>query len=368
LIGASPAGPPRPPTLKNGNEVYSPTILSSDSATSTAPAGPEEVGEGDVVRVDTSYVSVPVSVQDRLGRFVPNLKREDFTVFENGIEQKIDYFEPTEMPFTVALVLDTSPSTHFHLDQIKEAAIEFAKKLRPQDRVLIVSFNEKVLLLTEVTNDLNTIEAVIQNAYTGDSTRLYDAVDLTIRERLNKIKGRKAMVLFTDGVDTSSQQATYDSTLAEVEELDALIYPIQYDSSDYLRAMQNGTGTVTVVTTRRGVFGTTKSQQTYNVPLNGGLPIPGTRKEDYDRANQYLHELADRTAGRLYEANDTKQLEDAFAKIAEELRRQYSLGYYPKNNTADGSGKRQIRVKVRQPDLTVKARDSYTKSSANPSR
>ena len=357
--------------MKNAGEASpsSPTVLSSDAATPSAPAGPEEVSEGDVIRVDTSLVAVPVSVLDRLGRFVPNLKREDFTVFENGVEQKIDYFEPAEMPFTVALLLDTSPSTHFHLDEIKAAAIEFAKKLRPQDRVLIVSFNEQVLLLTEVTNDLNTIEAVVQqNAYTGNSTRLYDAVDLTIRERLNEIKGRKAIVLFTDGVDTSSQQATYNSTLAEVEELDALIYPIQYDSTDYLRAMQNGSGTVTVVTTRRGVFGTTTSQQTYKVPLNGGLPIPGTRKEDYDRANQYLHELADKTAGRLYEANDTKQLEEAFARIAEELRRQYSLGYYPKNDNGDGNGRRQIRVKVRQPDLAVKARDSYTKSSANPDK
>jgi VWFA-related protein len=234
--------------------------------------------------------------------------------------------------------------------------------------MLIISFNEEVLLLTEVTNDLNIIETVIQeNANTGNSTRLYDAVDLTIRERLNKIKGRKAIVLFTDGVDTSSQQATYNSTLGEVEELDALIYPIQYDTTDYLRAMQNaGSGTVTVVTTSRGPFGTTTSQRTYNTPLNGGLPLPGTRKEDYDRADLYLHALADKTGGRLYEANDTDQLAQAFTRIAEELRRQYSLGYYPKTDSGDGSARRQLRVKVGQPNLAVKARDSYLKSSPSP--
>ncbi|HYR74478.1 MAG TPA: VWA domain-containing protein [Pyrinomonadaceae bacterium] len=363
LIGSEPAPVLAPPTLANPgtNPVASPT---SASSTDVSAAGPEEVGEGDVVRVNTSLVTVPVSVLDRQGRFIANLQREDFQVFENGVEQSIAYFEPAEKPFTVALLLDTSPSTHFHLNEIKEAAIAFAKQLRPQDRVLIVSFNDEVLLLTEVTNDLHLIETVIEeNVNTGNSTRLYDAVDLTITERLNKIKGRKAIVLFTDGVDTSSQQATYQSTLREVEELDALIYPIQYDTTDYLRAMQGaGSGSVTVVTTRRGLFGTTTTQQTYNVPLNNGIPLPGSTKADYDRADQYLHSLADKTGGRLYQANDNAQLAQAFTRIAEELRRQYSLGYYPKTDNVQGDGRRQIRVRVRQPNLAVKARDGYVKS------
>jgi VWFA-related protein len=334
-------------------------------ATAASQPTPEEVDEDDVVRVDTTLVTVPVSVVDRQGRFIPNLKKEDFTLTENGVDQSIAYFEPAEKPFTVALLLDTSASTHFHLSEIRDAAIEFAKQLRPQDRVLVVSFNDEVLLLTEATNDQTLIESAIEvNANTGSSTRLYDAVDLTIRERLNKIKGRKAIVLFTDGVDTSSQQADYLSTLREVEELDALIYPIQYDTTDYLNAMQNA-GTVTVVTTRPGIFGPRTSTQTYNVPMNnGGAPLPGATKADYDRADHYLHSLADKTGGRLYQANDTKQLADAFAKIAEELRRQYTLGYYPKNANATEGDRRQIRVKVNQSNVAVKARDSYTKSSA----
>ena len=138
-------------------------------------------------------------------------------------------------------------------------------------------------------------------------------------------------MLFTDGVDTASQQASYQSTLEQVEELDALIYPVQYDTSDYMRAMQgSGQGTVTVTTTRRGIFGSTTSTQTYSAPANSGAPLPGTTKEDYDRANVYLHALADKTGGRLYPAKDTRQLADSFTRIAEELRRQYTLGYYPK--------------------------------------
>jgi len=367
LIGSQTARVVRPPTLGNAGAT-SPAQTEADASPSTvADAGPEEVGEGDVVRVNTNLVAVPVSVLDRNGRFVPNLQREDFTLFENGVEQSIAYFEPAEKPFTVALVLDTSASTHFHLSEIREAAIAFAKQLRPQDRVLVVSFSDQVLLLTEATNDLNTVETVIEeNATTGNSTRLYDAVDLTIRERLNKIKGRKAIVLFTDGVDTSSQQATYHGTLREVEELDALIYPIQYDTSDYMRAMQ-GNGAITVTTTTRGIFGTHSSTQTYNVPGNGGAPLPGSTKADYDRANQYLHALADKTGGRLYQANDTKQLAEAFTLIAEELRRQYGLGYYPKTENSDDTERREIRVRVRRPNLAVKARASYLKSS-NPDK
>lgn len=365
LIGSQPASALEPPTLAKARAkpVDNQASTSSDVVSQT---GPEEVGEGDIVRVSTSLVTVPVSVLDRQGRFIANLQREDFRVFENGVEQSIAYFEPAEKPFTVALLLDTSASTHFHLSEIREAAIAFAKQLRPQDRVLIVSFNDEVLLLTKATNDQNMIEAVIEeNANTGSSTRLYDAVDLTIKEQLNKIRGRKAIVLFTDGVDTSSQLASYQSTLREVEELDALIYPIQYDTTDYLQGMQGaGNGSVTIVTRRSGPFGTSTSQQTYNVPVNGGVPLPGTTKADYDRADRYLHALADKTGGRLYQANDTTQLAEAFTRIAEELRRQYSLGYYPKTDNVEGSERRQIKVRVRQPNLAVKARDSYVKSAA----
>jgi VWFA-related protein len=378
LIGSQKTSVTGPPTL---GQMGAPPPLpaqndKSDAAAQSGQAGPEEVGEGDVLKVETSLVTVPVSVLDRQGRFISNLKQDDFHIFENGVEQTVAYFEPAEKPFTVALVLDTSASTHFHLDEIRAAAMDFAKQLRPQDRVLIVSFNDEVLLLTEATNDLTLVETVIEEGVnTGSSTRLYDAVDLTIRERLNKIKGRKAIVLFTDGVDTSSQQATYLSTLREVEELDALIYPVQYDTSDYLNALQ-GNGTVTVTTTSRGLFGIGSSTQTYNVPMsngnigNNGVPIPGSTKADYDRADRYLHALADKTGGRLYQANDPKQLAEAFSRIAEELRRQYSLGYYPKAENAEGAdGRRQIRVKVKQPNLAVKARDSYTKASpASPNK
>ena len=347
-----------PPELKGS---LSRTLLDAPVKVSSAISldDKEEVGEGDVIRTDTNLVTVPVSVLDRDGRFISDLRRDQFKVFENGVEQKIAYFESTEKPFTVALFLDTSGSTFFHLWEIKEAAINFAKQLRPQDRVLIVTFDRLVMLLTEATNDRNVVTEVVErNAITGFSTRLYDAIDLVIKTRLNKIDGRKAIVLFSDGVDTASYQATYQSTLHEVEELDALIYPIQYDTTDFVDAQTRTNATVVTTTISGRHFPTRSSSQvTYGTPKANG---PGTSIGDYKLADQYLHQLATKTGGRLYEANDRTQLSDAFSKIAEELRHQYSLGYYPETSLQSGE-RREIRVRLDQPELAVRARDSYVK-------
>ena len=345
-----------PPELKDsGLRMLLDTPVNVPSSTSLDDA--RELSEGDVVRIDTNLVTVPVSVLDRDGRFISNLQREEFKVFENGVEQKIAYFEPTDKPFTVALLLDTSGSTFFHLWEIREAAIKFAKQLRPQDRVLVVTFDRLVMLLTEATNDLNVVTEVIErNAITGFSTRLYDAIDLVIKARLHKIDGRKAIVVFTDGVDTASYQATYQSTLHHVEELDALIYPIQYDTTDFVDA-QTRTNTTIVTTTISGRHFPTRSssQAIYGTPQASG---PGTSIGDYKLADQYLQQLATKTGGRLYEANDRTQLNNAFARIAEELRHQYSLGYYPQTTPQSGE-RREIRVRVDRPEFAVRARDSY---------
>jgi len=190
----------------------------------------EEVGEDEVVRVNASLVTVPVSVLDRDGRFIAGLRKNDFRIFEDGVEQEVAYFAPVEQPFTVALVIDTSGSTRFKMEEMQDAAIAFLDQLRPNDRVIVVSFDDDVRVLSEPTSDRQLLRAAIRRTRTGDGTRLYDAVDLVIRQQLSRAQGRKAIVLFTDGVDTTSKHANYRSTLAEAEELDAMIYPIQYDT------------------------------------------------------------------------------------------------------------------------------------------
>jgi Ca-activated chloride channel homolog len=357
-IGPNLFGNLQPPTLKaiSLDPPLNALITPSSNGTSNTRKE-EELSEGDVVRIDTNLVTVPVSVMDRQGRFIGDLMRERFKVFENDVEQKIVHFEPTDKPFTVALVLDTSASTFFHLWEIKEAAIAFAKQLRPQDRVLVVTFDRQVLLLTEATNKLDVVtEAIEQNAVTGDTTRLYDAIDLVITQRLNQIDDRKAIVLFTDGVDTSSYRATYQSTLYDVEEGEILIYPIQYDTRDFPDSAQAPS------LTSNSPFSTNSTPQMIYGPRPTQPQVSPVG--DYKMGDKYLNQLADKTGGRLYQANNRAQLADAFSKIAAELRSQYSLAYYPQ--TALQSGERRlIRVKVDQPDVAVRARESYVKRTAS---
>ena len=332
---------------------FNPLAATSSLSNNTRTEG--ELSEGDVVHIDTNLVTVPVSVMDRQGRFIGDLLPEKFKVFENDVEQKVVHFEPTNKPFTVALVLDTSASTFFHLWEIKEAAIAFAKQLRPQDRVLVVTFDRQVLLLTEATNNLDVVtETIEQNAVTGDITRVYDAIDLVITQRLNKIDGRKAIVLFTDGVDTASYRATYQSTLRDVEEGEILIYPIQYDTKEFMAYAQASTQPPNLPFASRN-----------NIPMIfRPRPTPPSPYGDYGMADKYLHLLANKTGGRIYEANNRTQLAYAFSKIAEELSCQYSLAYYPQAPLQSGE-RRLIKVRVDQPDVAVRARESYVKRTAS---
>lgn len=348
----------------------------SPSAPSPAQSNePEEVDEGDIVRVSTALVTVPVSVMDRAGKYVPNLRQRDFRVFEDGVEQQVSYFASVEKPFTLALVIDTSGSTRFRIDEIQDAALAFVDQLRPDDRVMVVSFDDRVRVLAEPTSDRYVLRNAIRQTRTGDGTKLYDAIDLVINQRFSRIQGRKAIVLFTDGVDTTSKVASYESTVRDAEELDALIYPVQYDTYNDMQGGGGGGSSWPSPYPRRRGGGTSPWDILGDILSGGGMGGGGiviggggrrggigTTRREYERANAYLQELALRTGARGYRADSTSNLSQAFALIAEELRRQYSLGYYPKTAAQPGQ-RRQIRVRVNQPGLIVRARDSYISSS-----
>ena len=373
--------PTRPPVL--GGATRDPNEQKPD-VTSQPNAGPEEVGEGDILRVDTTLVSIPVSVMDRDGKFIPDLHKEDFRIWEDGVEQQVAYFASTEKPFTVALVIDTSGSTKNKLEEIQDAAIAFVGQLRPDDRVMVVSFSDKLRVLSQPTNDRNLLRNAILQTEPGSGTRLYDAVDMVINQYFNRVEGRKAIVLFTDGVDTTSETATFESTVRDAEELDALIYPVEYDTySDMAggwgwpgggrRSRRGGGG---------GIFddivGIILGDDPNGGSNNGGGNNPGgggnypngrngnrrrggggsgTSREEYEVGDQYLHELARVSGARLYNA-EQQNLDSAFRSVAEELRRQYSLGYYPKKKPSTGD-RRGIKVRVDRPELVVRTRDSY---------
>src|SRR5215212_4266912 len=220
--------PTKPPVLGGANN---PNSRQPEQQTDSTPAGPEEVDAGDIVRVNTTLVTIPVSAMDRDGRYVPNLQKEDFRIWEDGVEQDVAFFASVDKPFSVCLMLDTSPSTQFRLEDIQDAAITFVNQLRPDDRVMVVSFNDDIKVLSEFTTDRSKLQRAIQRARTDDGTRLYDAVDMVMNQQLSRVQGRKAIVLFTDGVDTTSKRADYQSNMMDAQELDALIYPVQYDTS-----------------------------------------------------------------------------------------------------------------------------------------
>jgi VWFA-related protein len=324
--------------------------------------GPEEVEAGDVIKVNTTLVTLPVSVMDRDGRYIPNLSKQDFRLWEDGVEQDVAFFASVDKPFSVVLMIDTSGSTRFRLEDIQDAAITFVNQLRPDDSVMVVSFDDQVRIHSEFTNNRNRLRDAIRQTRTGDGTKLYDAVDLVINQRLNRVAGRKAIVLFTDGVDTTSRRASYLSNIRDAEELDALVYPVQYDTymdmaggggSSWPGAGRWPSSPIDILGQILGGMGGRRGGSGGGGP--GGV---GTSRREYEIANRYLNDLALKTGARSYQADSTQNLAYAFANIAEELRRQYSLGYYPKTPAQAGQ-RRQIRVRVNQPNLAVRTRDSY---------
>ncbi len=333
---------------------------------STAPAKPGEISsdEDEVIKVETELVTIPVTVLDRQGHFMTGLQQADFKIAEDGKSQEIAYFNTTEQPFTVVLLIDVSNSTKFKIDEIQNAAIAFIDQLKQNDRVMIISFDEDVNVLSEPTSDRRQLYDAIRRANFDGGTSLYEAVDFAINRRLSRIEGRKAVVLFTDGVDTTSRDATYQSTVRDAEELDATIYPVYYNTYSYMqdsgsnypsrrtpyprRSRNNGIGGIIGVILGGG-----------NVQIgSGGGGTAGSSRSDYERGKQYLEDLAAKTGGRKYDADSTQNLDLAFSNIAEELRRQYSIGYYP-TDSGNAGQRKQIKVTVNRPNSIVRARDSY---------
>jgi Mg-chelatase subunit ChlD len=380
--------------------------VQKNAAVSEAAA---EITDDEVLLVDTNLVTVPISVSDRDGRFILDLKKEDFQIFENGKPQQIAYFARAEVPFTVALVLDVSYSAHFKIDQIETAAYRFVMSLRPSDKVMVVTFDDDYHVLAEPTNDRETLRRAINAAKTGQGTALYDSMSF-IFERFGQIPGRKAVVLFTDGVDTTSRKSNYEKNLREAQELDTLIYTIHYDTYDDVQNASRmppvlnpnpvpgspvpfpqpgtrptipGTSQPIPIPQRRRTRTNDPNDPRYprrdpndptdpsnypggrrdpndpNDPRNRSIIIGGgSTPEEYRRGREYLEKLSANTGGRFYRADTYGNLGLAYDNIAEELRRQYSLGYYPETEGKAGE-ERQIKVKVNRPKVAVRSKGGY---------
>lgn len=299
------------------------------------------------IKLHTTLVQVPVIVSAPGGRYVSDLRQPEFTILEDGVKQNIEVFGSVEEPFSVALLLDSSGSTEAALDQIKSAAMAFLGNLRPHDQVMIVSFNDSVEILSELTNDSAKLASAVQSIKGGEFTQVYEAVYTAVWERLRDVPGRKAVILFTDGIDTASSEISEEETLdAVIESEDIIVYPIRYATrADVERKLQ---------AKLRGPANSGYAP-TINVKLEESM-----RELDrtYRRADEYLQQLAEMSGGVVERADRLGDLKSALGRIAEELRHQYLLAYYPTRHEKDDQSRR-ITVRVSRPGVIVRARPAY---------
>ena len=262
---------PLPPT---------PQPESTEQAT-PAPTPPEE-DPVDTLKTTTDLVSVPVIATDINGIYVPDLLKDDFQIQEDGTKQEIAIFATITAPFHVVLMLDTSASTREKMIDIRRAATAFVEQLQTQDRVKVISFNDQVTEHNEFTNDRALLRSAINRTQAGEGTKLYDAFSVAL-DSIRTIQGRKAIVLFTDGVDRISDRATFDSTLRGLDEAGIIVYPIRYetraDTEELLRRQADEQSLPTIGVIRGPSSGTTAptfpSDDPDTVPTTGSRPRTG---------------------------------------------------------------------------------------------
>ena len=344
-------GPRRPPTMKG--TAAKPTTKAKPAVKKNTAADELPLPEGppppppsksdEEIIVDTNLVTTPVTVLDRNGRFIPNLKQKDFKIFENGVPQRVTHFQAETTPFTVILMIDISPSTRYSIDDIRFAAVTFVNQLRPEDKVMVVNFDRQVRVMTEPTSDKKALFTAIYKSQFGSGTSLYEAVDAAINMDFVQTPGRKAVVVFTDGVDTTSRQATYESTVAAVEEVDALVYPIRYNT----QVNNDQSSQVAML-------------QRMNMPPGVMAQLGrGQTDVEYRLGKEYLNTIATNSGGRIFEAEAMGDLDKAFKGVADELRQQYAVGYYP-DDTGKPGDRKKIKIEViGKPQSIVRSKTTY---------
>lgn len=296
------------------------------------PRAPQEKSQSQVpaIKAEVNLVNVFATVRDKNKRIVADLKQDDFKIFEDGHEEKISFFsKEMQLPITLGLLLDTSGSEQFMLGAIQDAGARFLHRvLRKGDEAMVISFDTDPDLLADFTDDRGILDRAIRktriNAPSGGyiarnpgpipgagtaGTVLYDAIYLACSEKLNGEAGRKAIVIATDAQDEGSR-VKLEEAIEAAQRTDTVIHILLV----------------------------------YDPRYGGNVSV--------------AHKLTEETGGRLIVVNSEKRLEEAFDQISEELRSQYTLGYYPTNTAKDGKF-RKIRVETDNKEYKVLARKGY---------
>ena len=300
------AGPRRLPAL----------AASLDQA---APAGQAQ----QPFRAGVDLVSLNVTVSDGTGKYVTDLTDADFNVFEDGVKQDVTFFNRTNLPIALSLLLDTSASMDTKLPTAQEAAIGFAKRLRPQDLAEVVDFDSRVIVLQTFTNSAPELVSAIKKTSAGGSTSLYNAVYIALKD-LKKVVAknseeirRQAIVVLSDGEDTSSL-LPFEEVLDLAKRSETAIYAIG------LRAPDG----------------------------------PGTTTKGFKEAEFVLRQFAQETGARSFFPNQLSELANVYGQISDELSSQYTVGYTSRNPKRDGSWRRVV-VRVTRPSMTARTKLGY---------
>lgn len=283
--------------------------------------------QNNIIRIDTNLITVPATVLDRDGRYVTNLKKEDFQIFEDGVEQEVAFFEPTDAPFTILFLIDVSSSMSSHKENLSIALNALSTRLRPNDQIIAAGFFQWTDLLikqTKVSELTEGIKFKVRSDSDCPGTYLYNAVDDALN-RMKKIRGRKAIVLLSDG-NGEGFGISAEDTLRKAEEQKAIIYTFKFETDfSNLAADVNKKRYYKITEERRG----------------------------------YMRGLAQKTGGRSYLTKEITDVEKTSSSVIKELGEQYTIGYYPKK-APEANQKRQIKVRVNQPNLAVRGRENYT--------
>jgi Ca-activated chloride channel family protein len=296
--------------------------------------GPEEISEGDVIRVDTELVSVNVSVVDRgTNRGVNDLNKNDFRLYEDNAQQQIAHFESASAPFNLLLLIDLSGSTTKVVDLIKAAALHFVAAARPFDRIAVITFAGAQVVVSPLTTDHEALRQRIDAIQKPEgSTKLYDSIAFAMDEVFREAKDtrRNAIVVISDGLDSvlpnvtgEGSTLTHEEVIRRAKEFDGIVYSIWTDTQSY-------------------------------EPLS---PLD-IQQETFDLAHDRMKELADAGGGAFYECEKLEDLSGAYDRVVADLGTLYTLSYRPGNKVRDGSW-RTIRVNVNRPNTVARGKRGY---------
>ncbi len=304
----------------------------------------QEIEPEDVISVNTTEVLLPVTVRDGAGLLVSNLTRKDFHVFEDGVEQPLSDLSLRQVPVDVALIVDASSSVAGNLDDFRNAAQGFASHLAADDRISLIQFDDRVVLLQDWTSSMLQLRRALKRIVPGMFTRFHDAMLLASRDQSPRGKARHAIIVLTDGID-SGRGTTFEVALRASLQSQTTVYVVSNTQIERTRKQEE----LTIL------LSGSQSAVRFNQLRIDDLQLGLAALSDSERN---LEQLAAATGGRLYRPTTFNDLERTYAEVADELRHQYTLYYSPLNISRDGQFRR-VRVETRNPTHHVSARIGY---------